>query len=270
MKHFLRDIGMTFFTVTGASFLYRLFLKRRGPLVRVVVFHDVLSVEWFASLVEKMKSRYHVLSPKDFDEHNFHTSKINVLVTFDDGYASWVDVCLPILAKQNIQAVFFVNSGLIDASKESGEQDAYVQENLYLRTKRKIISWEGIQTLNTAGHTVGGHTKTHRRLSGLQEFEQEREIQEDKEQIEEILQSEIFLFAFPFGNRRDYTPVTREIAREAGYRHVFSTTSSFVDMESLDVVSRVCIPDGCTERELVRFIEGGYDLYAKVKKLCVR
>jgi peptidoglycan/xylan/chitin deacetylase (PgdA/CDA1 family) len=210
------------------------------------------------------------LSPKDLKERNFHSSKINVLITFDDGYLSWVDVCLPILKKQNIQAVFFVNSGLVDASKESGEQEAYVQENLYLRTKRKIISWEGIKTLEREGHTIGGHTKTHRRLSELQEAEQEIDIQEDKARIEEILQKKISLFAFPFGNRGDYTPVTSEIAFKTGYNHVFSTEPAFLNIATLSTIPRLCIEDGCTKSELVRWIEGGYDLYSKVKKLCAR
>ncbi len=112
MKKQIRNILITLISLTGVSFLYRFKMRRKGPLVRVLCLHDVPDKAWFSMLISTISQRYNVLSPQDFVEQTFDTNKVNVLLTFDDGYQSWVDVALPVLREKEITAVFFVNSGL--------------------------------------------------------------------------------------------------------------------------------------------------------------
>ncbi len=267
-KHF-RDIFITIVSLLGLVFVYRARLQKEGPLLRVLVFHDVHDADWFKESVTYIQKHYHVITPEDFLQKNFETNRTSVLVTFDDGYASWVDVCLPILAEQKIRALFFINSGLIDTFDDARAQEQYVRERLLL-SPRDTLSWEGVRRLKNAGHMIGGHTVSHARLGKLSEVEQRSEIVRDKERIEMMLGGHLVTFAYPFGQHDDYSKVTEGILAESGYTHAFTTEGMFASFSNSYTISRLCIEDNATISDITYWIEGGYDLYRKVKSLCVR
>jgi len=70
--------------------------------------------------------------------------------------------------------------------------------------------------------TIGAHTVSHFRLSGLDVYDQTIEIFKSKEQLEEILNRPIELFAYPFGGNKDYTKQTVNIVRKAGFKKAAS------------------------------------------------
>lgn len=269
MKRLLRDTYIILAQITGASWAFRARLRTKGPLVRVVVFHDVRDGKWFAESVRTLCAHYHMLTPEDFCEGKFDAQRINVLITFDDGYASWVDVCLPVLSAYNLKALFFINSGLLDA-QGAEEQATFVRERLLLTQPHSTLSWEGACALSRAGHTVGGHTRSHRRLSELPIAMQEEEIQSDKARLTEMLGTSITTFAYPFGNHGDYTEDTARLTRDAGYTHAFTTEGVFADTRTPYTLSRLCIEDSLPPAALRRWVEGGYDIYGILKKLCAR
>ncbi|QQR64910.1 polysaccharide deacetylase family protein [Candidatus Kaiserbacteria bacterium] len=269
MKQLLRDTYIALAHITGVSWLYRAHVRTKGPLVRVIVFHDIEDREWFAESIRTLCTHCHMLTPEEFTAGNFDTKRINILVTFDDGYASWVDVCLPALLEYNVKALFFVNSGLLDAQNKE-EQETFVRERLLLTKPHRILDWEGARTLLRAGHTIGGHTRTHMRLSELPVAEQEEEIKGDKVRLSTMLGTSATAIAYPFGNQGDYTEDTARLMSEAGYTHAFTTEGVFADMRTPYAISRLCIPDSLPPTTLRRWGEGGYDLYGILKKLCAR
>lgn len=263
----LRDVCIFSASVLGVTAVYR-FLQK-GPHVRVIVFHDVINREWFLQTISYIAQKYHVVSPQDFRAGRFDTTRINVLVTLDDGYASWVDTCLPILADKKIHALFFVNSGLLDCAENPEALAQYVTDRLLL-TPRKTITWDGVRQLMSAGHMIGGHTTTHARLSELSHEAQQKEIFEDKQRIEFETGRQILDFAYPFGQSKDYTQDTSRIITEGGYTSAFTTNSGFVDTGREYTIPRLCIEETLSCSVLGHWIEGGYDVYIKMKKLCVR
>lgn len=269
MKRIIRNACIVLAHITGISWVFRVRLRTQGPLVRVIVFHDVLDTEWFAHSIATLCTRYHVLTPADFLAVKFDTTRINVLITFDDGYASWVETCLPILEKNKVKALFFVNSGLLDVESEE-EKTTYVRERLLLSKSHRTLTWDGARALTRAGHTVGGHTRSHTRLSELPVAMQEAEIKDDKARLTEVLDSEVATFAYPFGSHGDYTEDTMRLTREVGYTHAFTTNGTFADVRNPHALSRLCIEDNLSPRALSWWVEGGYDIYGILKKLCVR
>jgi peptidoglycan/xylan/chitin deacetylase (PgdA/CDA1 family) len=265
----IRDVIIFKLSVLGVSYLYRHRLQKKAPLVRVLVFHDVQNAEWFDGVLSCITKEYQVITPEDMKHGRFHPSKINVLITFDDGYTSWVSVCLPILKKYGVKALFFANSGLIDVADDEVKRSAYVRERLLLRN-RTTISWDGIRSLVEEGHTIGGHTVSHARLSTCSHPELVEEIKKDKERIEVATNTTLTHFAYPFGNARDYTEEAMKVVAESGYTHAYTTEGVFVDVEAPYRISRMCIEDNQGQGSLKRWIEGGYDLYRMMKKLCVR
>lgn len=264
----LRNFFIALVSNVGITAIYRKILNHH-PLVRVIVFHDVQDSEWFNRVISYIHLRYNVLTPHDFREARFDPGRINVLITFDDGYESWTKICTPVLATKNIQAIFFINSGLIDAAQDSEKVSRYVKERLLL-SPRNILTWEGVRTLIESGHTIGGHTTTHVRLSLLQEDTQQEEIVNDKKRIESMTQKELSFFAYPFGQTGDFNDVSKEVAAKAGYSYAFTTEGLFADMRALFTLPRLCLEDDSSLLKVRYWIEGGYDLYYKLKKLCVR
>jgi peptidoglycan/xylan/chitin deacetylase (PgdA/CDA1 family) len=268
-KRHIRNFLISTLSALGIVCLYLRAQKKQGPLVRVVVFHDVTDGVWFTSMLETLVRRYHVLTPEAFVARQFDARKVNVLITFDDGYASWHEVCAPSMQELGVRAVFFVNSGLVDAYDDPVAQAAFVQNQLLL-SPRRTISWNGVRELIGAGHTIGGHTKTHARLAQLQEDVVVVEIAADKDRIQEMASKSPTLFAYPFGNRSDFGERDMVHAEEVGYTHAFSTEPRFVHVNDRFAIPRLCIEDGVSATTLAQWVEGGYDCYAKIKRICAR
>ena len=146
-------------------------------------------------------SMYHVLTPAQFHAREFHASKINILFTFDDGYQSWIDVCLPVLTSYNIHGLFFINSGLLDVATDQVAVETYMRQQLRIEPK-KPLTWNGAQVLVDAGHTIGGHTVSHPDLTTLPLAGALKEIQKDKQVLELRLGVVVTDFAYPFGRKK--------------------------------------------------------------------
>jgi peptidoglycan/xylan/chitin deacetylase (PgdA/CDA1 family) len=58
------------------------------------------------------------VSLDDFFSGRLSAEKINVVITFDDGYKSWVTNVLPALKELELPATFFVSSGFVGLTKE--------------------------------------------------------------------------------------------------------------------------------------------------------
>ncbi len=264
MKHLVRDILIFFFTVTGVAYLYRVGKQRRGPLVRVVAFHDVSDSVWFENVLRMLIRTCNVISPEDFHTGILKKDKINILITFDDGYESWVRTCAPILSESRVSCMFFINSGLLDVSENSEGSQQYVRENLKLSPKN-LLTWSGAQTLLSMGHTIGGHTVHHKSLRSMPPHEITEEVLEDKKTIEHKLNVRITDFAYPFGVSRDYSKETETIVRSEGYRYVYVAEPGFVT--SLEAhIPRTLIEKGQSLQSIMSWMLGSYDVFMAFKK----
>ena len=76
----------------------------------------------------------------------------------------------------------------------------------------------------TPGVDVGAHTITHPFLASLNPDEQWREIQGSRQSLEELLNSSVTLFSYPYGGPDAMGAVTTELVRKAGY--VLACTAS--------------------------------------------
>lgn len=260
MKHTIRDSIIFLFHVLGFSFVYRVYMKRKGPLVRVVVFHDVEDREWFEHCIGALVKKYNVITPQEFHAKTFDSQRINVLLTFDDGYQSWMDNCLLVLQAYNRKGLFFINSGLLDCANTTETVSKYIRDNLHISPKNSL-TWGGAKQLLEAGHTIGGHTVTHPDLALLDTVGVRKEIENDKERIESVLRVQLQDFAYPFGRMSNWNTDTLEIVQETGYSFVYTADSGFVDQTQSHTINRVCIEKKQPLRSIMWWIEGGYDIF---------
>jgi len=260
MKHLIRDSIIFLIDILGVSAVYRFYVRKKGPLVRVIAFHDVASAEWFEEVIEMIAFNYCLITPQQFHTKEFDAQKINVLLTFDDGYQSWIDVCLPILTKYNAKAIFFVNSGLLDIADDGEKVSEYMQKRLLISHK-KPLSWEGAKKLVGEGHTIGGHTVSHPRLSALDRTAIHDEVKNDKLRVETQLGIEVVDFGYPFGNTKDFSKSSIQKVKEVGYTWQYSAVSSFVLHEQDALIPRTLVENKQTVKNLKRWINGAYDVF---------
>jgi peptidoglycan/xylan/chitin deacetylase (PgdA/CDA1 family) len=121
-------------------------------------------------------------------------------LTFDDGYASDVDVVLPALAERDLSARFFPLAGRLGSP---GHVDA-----------------TGVRALAEAGMTIGSHGMRHRSWRGLDARAEEEELAVARSLIAEAAGAPVTCVACPFGA---YDRRVLAALRGHGYTQVFTS-----------------------------------------------
>ena len=123
-----------------------------------------------------------------------------VELTFDDGYASDLEIALPALAERGLSATFFPLAGRLDSPGHVGT--------------------EGVRELANTGMQVGSHGMRHRSWRGLDAASVEEELTVAREVIAEAAGRPVTRAAIPFGeyDRRALTAL-----RHAKYAQVFTS-----------------------------------------------
>ena len=180
--------------------------------LRVLLYHDVPSNEEisFYNQLVWLKKNWNIVTPLEFEE--MITGKIpiignNLLITFDDGLLSNRVVAEKILNPLGIKAIFFVISEFIKINNHIDARE-FVSENIIPKSSIKDIpndwrnlQWIDLSALISQGHTIGHHTKMHKRLSEcISESELEEEIVLSAKEVEMKLDIEIKHFAYTFGD----------------------------------------------------------------------
>lgn len=123
-----------------------------------------------------------------------------VEITFDDGYASDVEVALPELRDRGLRATFFVVSGWVGTP---GRLDA-----------------SALAALAAAGMAIGSHGASHRPWRELSAAELDEEAGSSRRSLAALGLGAIDELALPFGS---YDRRALRAARRAGYRRVYSS-----------------------------------------------
>ena len=138
------------------------------------------------------------------------------VLTFDDAYASFAARALPVLERYGYPATVFAPTAHLGGFNHWDEQAD--------PERFRILTAEALQTL--AAHplvTVGSHGVTHSSLGAVGAAALEHEICGSRRHLEDLLETEVTLFAFPYGQRTDVPAASRGILKRCGYRAAFTT-----------------------------------------------
>jgi len=234
-----QDLCILLFYYLGYSRIRNLILRlQRKPIARFVLFHDLPpeSLEYFKANLHFLKRSTNVVSLDDYISGRLSSDKINVVITFDDGFKSWISDAIPMLKKLGLPATFFVSSGFVDLAKENDAE--FIRSKLLLKQTlyRKIsgvLNSEEVKRIVEEGFTVGGHTLNHCNLAELRDTVQLRyEIAEDKLRLERLTGKKINYFAYPFGAYQNPEINLIGVLRELGYRGAVTTIPGFNSIET--------------------------------------
>jgi peptidoglycan/xylan/chitin deacetylase (PgdA/CDA1 family) len=140
----------------------------------------------------------------------------SVAVTFDDGFDDTVKNALPVLQKCRVPATMFLLSDRFGAANNWADGRGF--------PRRGLLTLAAARELLAAGVTVGSHTRTHPRLTELDEARVEAEVGGSKSSLEAEIGGTVQHFAYPFGLFDDRVVAA---VRRAGFRTACSTRSGF-------------------------------------------
>ena len=139
-----------------------------------------------------------------------------IFVSFDDCFRSWVDL-LPSFDEVGGRATFFVNTLPLRDRATEQQLEAYF-DRIAHRGERETLSTQEVRALADAGHTIGCHGHSHRRMSELRGGELATEIDASATLLAELTGRPVEDLAHPFGMRRHFGRRLRRYCAERGFR----------------------------------------------------
>ena len=129
-----------------------------------------------------------------------------VLITFDDGYADFLEHAVPVLVDLKMPATLFVVSGLV------GKTNAW--DRRFGEPERALLDWPQLREVALAGVEIGSHSCTHPDLRSVTDQQLAEECTTSKRQLEDGLEQPCRFFAYPHGL---YDARVKEAVATAGY-----------------------------------------------------
>jgi peptidoglycan/xylan/chitin deacetylase (PgdA/CDA1 family) len=202
---------------------------RKTPATQVLVFHDVVesAVQTFRRNLQFLKEHTNVVGLSEYLSGRLCYSRLNVVLTFDDGYKGWVSHALPVLRELELAATFFVCSGLV------GLEGAAAKEFVSARLRTGLpttgpIDLDGLRGLVKEGYTIGGHTRQHVDMTaGFSRAILREEIVSDRAWLQERTGQSIEVFAYPFGFFRHPGLDLALLLKDAGYLAALTVAPGF-------------------------------------------
>lgn len=201
--------------------------------LRVLLYHDVGPDEIgrFQEQLRWLARIWRFVTPAQFAAMVDGSEPIrgsNLLVTFDDGFASNRELAERVLNPMSIRALFFVVSEFVGLT-DPVEARRFIAQNIYptltadeMPAHWLNMTWSDLAALSEQGHVIGAHTRTHARLSTLTSVAQlEDEIAGGADAIEKRLGSPVDHFAYTFGDINSFSAAALDVARRR-FRYVYS------------------------------------------------
>jgi len=97
------------------------------------------------------------------------------------------------------------------------------------REDYRIVNSDELKKLNLSKFIeIGSHSVTHPQMSMQNIHEQIYEIKESKKYLEDIIQTSITSFSYPFGTPNDIGPLTPELLEKNGYTVATANSPDFI------------------------------------------
>tara|TARA_Y100001960_G_scaffold233971_1_gene245996 strand:+ start:1900 stop:2832 length:933 start_codon:yes stop_codon:yes gene_type:complete len=154
------------------------------------------------------ESGFKFLSEKDFKNYiNTKDNSKKILLTIDDGFSSFYENAWPVLKKEKIPFILFVNTENIGSS---GYMD--------WKELKNILKYDFAH--------IGNHSHSHGYLVDKTDQEIKNDIKKSIEIFENKLNYRTEFFAYPFG---EYKNSYKKIVKELGFSYAFGQHSGVMD-----------------------------------------
>lgn len=235
---FLKKFFLLYLELSGVNAFFR--WKNAGK-VKVLMFHSIsppgvyfdnaISVEDFSASLNYLSKNYSILKlTQRGDFVGYCPDKINVLLTFDDGFVDNFNVAAPIMKRLGISGVFFL---IADCLK-----DGHVPRHINIKSDRKhVFDTSAYQTMTISqvralldsGMTIGSHGCAHPDYTAIDYHEGINDALVAKAQIQAVCDVSISAYAFPWGRFQD----NQQNELGVHYQRIFTTNHGFNKLDDI-------------------------------------
>lgn len=231
--------------------------------VTIVMYHSVHPVEApytirpdaFSRQIQILKENYQIVALKNIARTlRDNSGERKVAITFDDAFGDFLEYAFPVLSKVKVPCSLFVPTGFI------GKCNTWDLRNKKIPQK-KIMSRDELAGLKNTGLVdFGSHSVDHLSMRHLSLAEMRKQAMVSKEVLEDALDVPVTMFAYPYGQRDDFSSVTGKIISEAGYELAVTTCwGTWNSEENLFRLKRIYFDQDDEDQILHAKIQGRYD-----------
>jgi peptidoglycan/xylan/chitin deacetylase (PgdA/CDA1 family) len=231
--------------------------------VTIVMYHSVhpidapytIKPDAFYRHIQVLKKNYQIVALK----HVARTLQSNseerkVAITFDDAFGDFLEYAFPILSKLKVPCSMFVPTGFI------GKHNTWDLWNQEIPQKRIMDREELVGLKGTGLVDFGSHGVDHLSMRQLPLVEMRRQAIVSKEVLEDALDVPVTMFAYPYGQRDDFSSLTGKVIDEAGYELAVTTCWGTWNSEgNLFRLKRIYFDQDDDDQLLHAKIQGSYD-----------
>lgn len=150
--------------------------------------------------------------------------RLQVAITFDDGYFETVELAAPMLIERNIPFTYFVSTSFAETG-QSFPHDSLAGYDHRPNTRAQV-EWLGQQ-----GVEIGSHTQTHVNFSLSLSAETIRtEIVDSRRILQDWTGQPVRYFSFPYGMKQHISQAAVDAVHEAGYAGFVSAWGEYNQM----------------------------------------
>jgi peptidoglycan/xylan/chitin deacetylase (PgdA/CDA1 family) len=207
-------ISMGFYVCSGVGNLISSLMGKKAPGTCVAVHYHEVAPQHRKRFARQMDTLMRHAKPLAADYRQpLQPGQHHAVVTIDDGLLSSIENAIPELVRRRIPVAFFVLPGLLGTVPRWAEfgTDSIGQEIIATADRLRELPRDLI--------TIGSHTLTHPLLPSLSEDEAKFQLFASRAELEKLLNREITLFSFPYG---EFSEPLIQLCREAGYQRVFT------------------------------------------------
>lgn len=202
-----------------------------------------LSVGQFDSHLQYLqRNNFKSVRLRDVDFSKREDEK-TIVISFDDGHYSDINVVLPILQQYGMVAEFFITTDWIG-------RPGYMQEN-------------DILSLVQAGMGVGSHGVSHQFFSDMSDEQARAELQDSADRLKAITGQAIESFSAPGGQLHDSMKM---LAIDCGYKYCCTSEVAVATRQKYPwAIPRIAMRDSTGLREFQEIVEQYWGFYRKAQ-----
>jgi peptidoglycan/xylan/chitin deacetylase (PgdA/CDA1 family) len=231
--HPMKAILASLLARTRVTELFFHILSRR-PYIRIINYHDTPEAHrgrleqhllWYRTFFQPVNRE---MLDNFLEDGYWPYKKPGIIISFDDGLRSNIDVAAPLLEKYGFCGWFFVPASFLECP--APEQARFAENNLIPYTQgypdgRLAMTREELRRL-AGKHVIGCHTMTHCRLGDqVPPHRMFAEVSVASAVLSEWMGMDIDLFCWVGGEEWTYSRRAAEQVCKAGYRYGFMTNN---------------------------------------------
>ncbi len=179
-----------------------------------------------------------------------------ITISFDDGDATVCTVAQPVLDSMGIKAMLYLSTDYV----EKGQV-------LFANPPAPAVTWQQLENWLKAGHEIGSHTHTHRRLTECSAEEAIAELDQSRRVVKNALGIELKHFSYPWGQ---VNSSVEDCIKQSGGWHSAATIDRGWNQASTNPLALkrdLVEPEWPQNKTRLRFIQGDYPFVYKLQRV---